>query len=84
MVACYKCEINYHMTPSLLMDHHTVFSLQQNGYSETDFIQLEINTGDAQLKTQYPSRLPYVAKQEVARQLQTMQEAGRIQPSHSP
>ena len=67
-----------------LMDLHTVFSLEQNEYGETDLVQLEINTGDAQLKKQQTRRLPYIAKQEVARQLQTMQEAGIIQPSNSP
>ena len=67
-----------------LMDHHTVFSLEDNERGETNLVQLEIDTGDAQPRRQHPRRLPYVAKQEVARQLQTMQEAGIIQPSISP
>ena len=67
-----------------LMDHHTVFSLEDNECGETNLIQLEIDTGDAQPRRQHPRRLPYVAKQEVARQLQTIQEAGIIQPSISP
>ena len=67
-----------------LMDHHTVFSLEDNERGETNLVQLEIDTGDAQPRRQHPRRLPYVAKQEVARQLKTMQEAGIIQPSISP
>ena len=66
-----------------LLDHHTVFSLEDNERGETNLVQLEIDTGDAQPRRQHPRRLPYVAKQEVARQLQTMQEAGIIQPSIS-
>ena len=67
-----------------LMDHHTVFSLEDNERGETNLVQLEIDTGDAQPRRQHPRRLPYVAKQEVARQLKTMQEAGIIQPSITP
>ena len=61
-----------------------MFSLEDNERGETNLVQLEIDTGDAQPRRQHPRRLPYVAKQEVARQLQTMQEAGIIQPSISP
>ena len=68
-----------------LMDHHhTVFSLEDNERGETNLIQLEIDMGDAQPRKQHPRRLPFVAKQEVARQLQTMQEEGIIEPSNSP
>ena len=43
-----------------------------------------VDTGDAQPRRQHSRRLPYVPKQEVTRQLQTMQEAGIIQPLISP
>jgi len=67
-----------------LMDHHAVFSLKANECGETNLVQLEIDTGDAQPRKQNPRRLPFVVKQEVARQLRTMQEVGIIQPSNSP
>ena len=67
-----------------LMDHHEAFSLQENERGETELIQMEIDTGNAQPKRQHPRRLPFVAKQEVSRQIQTMLDAGVIQPSVSP
>ena len=45
---------------------------------------MEIGTGNAQPKKQHPRRLPFVAKQEVAKQIQSMLDAGVIQPSVSP
>ena len=45
---------------------------------------MEIDTGKAQPKRQHPRRLPFIAKQEVTRQIQTMLDAGVIQPSVSP
>ena len=68
----------------MLMDHHEAFSLEDDEHGETDLVQLEIDTGDAQPRRQRPRRLPIAAKQEVARQIQSMQEAGVIQPSNSP
>ena len=60
------------------MDLHTVFSLEDNEHGEANLVQLEIDIGDAQPRRQHPQRLSYVAKQEVARQLQTMQEASTL------
>ena len=67
-----------------LMDHHEVFSLQEEEWGDTQLIQIKIDTGNAQPKRQHPRRLPFVSKQEVARQIQTMLDAGVIQPSVSP
>ena len=68
----------------MLMDYHKVFSLEGNERGETDLVPLEIDTGDAQPRRQHSRRLPMAVKQEVARQIPTMQEAGVIQPSNSP
>jgi len=45
---------------------------------------MEIDTGNSQPKRRHPRRLPFIAKQEVARQIQTTLDAGIIQPSVSP
>ena len=68
----------------MLMDYHTVFSLETNERGETDLIQFEINTGDSS-PTKQPTRyIPHAARQEVARLLKEMQEANMIRPSKSP
>ena len=41
-------------------------------------------TGDARSVRQYPRRIPYSARKEVARQLNKMQERSVIQPFKSP
>jgi len=67
----------------MLMDHHEVFSLEDNEHGETDLVQLEIDTGDAQPRRQHRRRLPMAVKQEVARQIKSMQEADVIKASNS-
>ncbi len=67
-----------------LMDRHTAFALEEGERGETDLIQLEIDTGDATPIRQPHRRLPLAVRQEVARQLKGMQEAGIIKPSNSP
>ena len=37
-----------------LMDYHMVFSLEDNDCGETNLVQLEIDTGDAQPRRQNP------------------------------
>jgi len=51
----------------LLSNHHDVFVLSDGEQGETDLIQVEIETSDAQPTRQYPCRMPYSAKEEVAR-----------------
>ena len=43
-----------------------------------------VDTGDAPPQKQPPRRMPFVVRQEVAKQLKQMQKAGVVQPSCSP
>ena len=67
-----------------LVDHHDVFSLEEGEHGETDMMQFEIDTGDAPPQKQPPRKMPFVVRQEVAKQLTQMQESGVVQPSCSP
>ena len=67
-----------------LADHHDVFSLEEGERGETDLVHMEINTGDAAPKKQPARRMPFAVRQEVAKQLKSMQRNGVIQPSCSP
>jgi len=49
-----------------------------------DLIASEINTGDESPKRQPVRRVPFAARQEMARQLKKMQKNGVIKPSQSP
>ena len=55
------------------MDHHDVFTLEDTDRGETDLIQLEIDTGYI-LPIKQPQRMPYAAKEEVAKKLQRMKQ----------
>lgn len=67
-----------------LGDHHDVFSLEEGERGETDIVQFEIDTGDSPPQKQPPRRMPFVVRQEVAKQLKQMQKDGVVQPSSSP
>ena len=67
-----------------LCTHHNIFSLEDGERGETDLIQMQIDTGDATPKRQSARRIPHALRQEVAYQLQKMQEQGVIEPSSSP
>ena len=69
---------------SFLANHHDVFSLEEGERGETNLVELEIYTGDSPPVTQPLRRMPFAARQEVARQLESMQKEGVIQPSKSP
>ena len=69
---------------AFLADHHEAFSLEDGERGETDLVQLEIDTGDSPSKRQPLRRMPFTARQEVAKQLNKMQRDGVIQPSQSP
>jgi hypothetical protein len=66
-----------------LADHHYVFSLEEGERGETDLVEMEIDTGDANPKRQAPRRMPFAVREEVARQLNDMQMNGVIEPSKS-
>ena len=68
---------------AFLADHNEAFSLEDGERGETDLIQLEIDTGDSPSKRQPLRRMPFAARQEVAKQLDKMQRDGVIQPSQS-
>ncbi len=68
----------------LLKKHHVAFSLEEGERGETDLVQFEINTGDAEPKKQRAQRMPFSVREEISRQLQKMQQIGVIQPSKSP
>ena len=69
---------------AFLADNHEAFNLEDGERRETDLIQLEIDTGDLSSKRQPLRRMPFAARQEVAKQLDKMQRDGVIQPSQSP
>ena len=47
-------------------------------------VQMKIDTGDSEPKRQPAPRTPFAARQEIARQLRSMQDQGVIYPSSSP
>ena len=68
----------------LLEEYHEVFSLSKGNRGETDLIELHIDTGDA-TPWKYPvCRVPFAVRDEIAHNLQEMQDAKVIQPSNSP
>ena len=67
-----------------LLEYHHLFSLDEEERGETNLIQLSIDTGEASPIKQPARRMPYAARQEVARHIRKMQEANVIQPSSSP
>ena len=61
-----------------------VFSLEDDDHGETDLVHTEIDTGDARPKKQAPRWMPFTVRQEVAKQLKSMQRNKVIQASRSP
>jgi len=68
----------------LLCEHHNVFAIGNGERGETGMIQMEIDTGSSGPKRQPVRRVPFAARQEIARQLRSMQDQGVIHPSASP
>ena len=69
---------------SLLCDYHDVFVLEEGERGETGLIQMNIDTGDATPRCQPVRHTPFAARQEIATQLQQMQDQNVIYPSDSP
>ena len=63
---------------SLLCDYHDVFVLEEGERGETGLIQMNIDTGDATPRRQPVRRTPFAARQEIATQLQQMQDQNVI------
>ena len=69
---------------NFLEDHHAAFALEEYERGETELVEMTIDTGDAEPRKCAPRRMPFVVREEVARQLDHMQSAGVIRPSSSP
>ena len=67
-----------------LVEKHEVFALEEDEKGETNLVQMTVDTGGAPPKKQRPYRLPFAAREEVARQIKKMEDAGVIRPSKSP
>ena len=68
----------------LITHHHTAFCLDGEERGETDLVEMKIHTGDIVPRKVAARRMPFAVRQEVAKQLQKMQESGVIEPSDSP
>ena len=66
-----------------LCNYHEAFVLDPNERGETELVQFTIDTGDEHPRRQPARRMPFAVREEVARQLKTMQENGVIRPSNS-
>ena len=69
---------------SVLERYHNAFNLLEGERGETDLTEMTIETGDSTPKKQPVRRVPFALRQELAKQLEKMQEEGVIQPSSSP
>ena len=69
---------------NLITSHHMTFCLETEERGETDLVEMEIHTGNEAPRRVAARRMPFAVRQEVARQLSSMQEAGVIEPSNSP
>ena len=67
-----------------ISNHHAAFSLDDLERGETNLLDMEIHTGEETPRRVATRRMPFAVRQEVARQLCNMQEAGVIEPSSSP
>ena len=68
----------------MLEGYHEVFSLSKGDRGETDVIELHIDMGDATPRKYPVRRVPFAVRDEIARNLQEMQDGNVIQPSNSP
>ena len=69
---------------TFLANNHDAFCIQEGERGDTSLVAMEIETGDATPRKQPPRRMPFMVREEVARQLKSMQRDGVIQPSNSP
>ena len=69
---------------ALLCEFHCVFALEEGESGETEMMQMEIDTGDSDPMRQPGRRVPFTAREEIARQLRSMQNQGVIYSSSSP
>ena len=67
----------------LLEEYHEFFSLNKGDQEETDLIELHIDTGDATPRNNPVCQVPFAVRDEIAHNLQEMQDGNVIQPSNS-
>lgn len=76
---------------SFLQDHHAAFALEEHERGETDLLEMDIDTGDAEPWNCSPRHMPFAVWDEVARQLHRSHAGCRshpainqpmVQPSH--
>ena len=68
----------------LLLQYKGIFAKNNNQPGTTNMIRHDINTGDAQPITQAPYRSNPEKRKEIQRQVQSLLDAGQIEPSKSP
>ena len=78
------CENNKAELLNTISRYHEAFSLTEDERGETDLVQLEINTGQAEPKRTPLRRMPFTVREEVARQVKKLLETRVITPSESP
>ena len=67
----------------MLASFHDAFSLAEEERGETDWVQFEIDIGEARPKRSPLRRMPFSVREEVSRLVTNMQETGVIVPSKS-
>ena len=61
-----------------------LFALTEGERGETDLLQMQIDTGNSLPRYQPARHTPFAVWEEIARQLNQMQQQGVISPSSSP
>ena len=69
---------------NFVTEFHHAFCLEEGERGDTDVVRMKIDTREVRPKRQPARRMPPAVRQEVARQLQEMQDNGIIEPSKSP
>jgi len=72
------------LSTTVLNDNHDVFALTEGERGETDLLQMKIDTGNALFKYLPAHCTPFAVREEIARQLNQMQQQEVISPSSSP
>ena len=62
----------------IINDYHDVFAVEGGERGETDWMEMEIDTGESHPIKQPPRRMPFAVCREVANQPGTMQDNGLL------
>ena len=66
-----------------MLELHLAFVLEDGERGETDLTHFNIDTGEAQPMKQPARRIPFAVREEVNRQIETMEATGVVHPSTS-